>query len=203
MQALLIGINPPEKLKEEICKHKSEVKKLCGYQDEIDVTPHLTFVVNNFSDLNSMDGVLQGLVHDFSPFIVEVDGMGYFPQMKKRALYANVVNTPILEELQRRIVIDMAKIRHGCLLQEYMRNHNPDFKYTGKEAENVNKYGYPHVGEIWQPHITVSILDEPCFERIERKLLSEKIKDKFELGYITCFTYDNNWKPWKNYKLGI
>jgi hypothetical protein len=203
MQALLIGINPPKELTEKINSYKSKVKNLCGYQDEIDVPPHLTFVVNNFSDLNSVDEVLKRLVHDYSPFIVDVDGMGYFPQMKKRALHAKVAKTPILEELQRRIVIDTARLSQGCLLQEYMRNHNPGFEYIGKEAENVSKYGYPHVGEIWQPHITIAILDEPCFERIGRKLLSEKIKDRFELEYVTCFTYDNNWKPWKNYKLGV
>jgi len=202
MQALLVGINPPKKLNDKICRYKSEVKKLCGYQDEVDVPPHITFVVNNFSNLNSMDRILKGLVHDFSPFVVEVDGMGYFPQMRKRALYARVIKTPILEKLQRRIVIDTTKLSQGCLLQEYMRMHNPDFKYISEEAENVNKYGYPYIGEIWQPHVTVAILDESCFESVGRKLLSENIKDRFELEYVTCYTYDNNWKPWKNYKLG-
>ena len=129
--------------------------------------------------------------------------MDAFPPInEKRVLYAHVISTSQLQELQERVVIGTSKFRSGSALQEYMEKHNPGFEYKGKEVENIEKYGFPHVGSNFTPHITVAIMDADCYNKIGKDILDDEMKFKFVLGNVTVFTYDNGWKPFRNYELG-
>lgn len=205
MQSLLIGIDPPENVKKEIYRLKSRVVKFCGSQQQVNEPPHCTFVVNNFTDKDSVDRILERIAKDFHPFDIATDKIAYFPPEDSSGLY--MVHFPIqktkeLERLQEKVVIETSKYSCGCLLKEYLQRNVPGYKYTQEELTNIEKYGYLYVGRNLKPHISMAILDPKCFGKIGKEIMSCGLTFQFPFTEVTLFTYDGSWKPYKKFNLG-
>ncbi len=198
---LLIGIDPPRSLKSVILDLKTLVLARCGVQNQVAELPHLTFVGNNFTDINS---VAEALAEIQIPKIeIIIDGISYFPPEKtgKYIIHLNVQKNAALQKLQQKIVEATSPYHVGCILCDYLALHMPNYKYTATETRNAKKYGFPYFGPNWQPHFTIGELDKACFDKIGETLLKTKIHQKFLLKQFTLFTYKNGWKPYRSYGL--
>jgi len=204
MQALLIGIDPPKEVKNEIYRLKKRVIDTSCYQQQANEHPHCTFVVNNFTSVDEVDEALKEVAGAFSPFDIDVNGVAYFPpeQSGTYMTYAKVTKSKKLEDLQRRVVVDTSRFRQGCLLQEYLKRNVPGYKYKPGELDNIKKYGFLYVGENWSPHISVAILDPEAFEKVGEELIRTDLRYAFPLKAVTLFTYKDKWQPFRTYKLG-
>lgn len=203
MQALLIGIDPPEKIRKEIYRLKNKVIDSCGYQQQINEPPHCTFVVNNFTDIDSVSDVLENISGDFSTFDLNVQNIRYFPpkQSETWMVYAAIKKNKTLQELQRRVVVETSKYRKGCLLCDYLKKHISKHQYTDEETRNIKRFGFLYVGTNWQPHISIAILDEEAFRKIGEEIIKTDFRYTFKLKKMTLFTYKDKWVPYKTYKL--
>ena len=117
-------------------------------------------------------------------------------------VHAGFLRNDALNQLQRLIVEKTSKYRDGCLLCDYLKNNVPKYKYTEEEKRNVGLFGFPYVGDSWEPHISVSILDETSFNKIGNDLTNTKVECAFKMDKITLFVHEGNWVPFKTYKLG-
>jgi len=203
MPALMIGADPPEEISKEIYGLKEKVIDICGSQQQADEPPHMTFVVNNFSSAEAVDRYLEMIARRFNPFNVVVNGITHFPHEKSGTymLHAVIEKSHELQLLQEEIVADTSEFRQGSLLREYLEQNIPDYKYEDKELENIKKWGYPYVGENWEPHITIAILEPECCEKI-KEIEETGFRYEFPLNEFTLFSYLRVWKPEKRYKLG-
>ena len=203
MQSLLIGIDLPKKIQKEIYKLKKKVIKASDHQLQVDEPPHLTFVVNNFIDINPIDNVLEAISDSFSPFQINIEGISYFPQKKSGAwmIHATIQKNKILQKLQKNIVVETSRYRRGCLLCNYLRKNIPNYQCENKETKNIKKFGFPYVGDNWKPHISLTILDEEAFKKIGKELIKTNFKYIFKLEKIILYIYKNKWIPYKTYKL--
>jgi hypothetical protein len=203
MQALLIGLDPPGIIKKEIYRLKNKVIDKCGYQQQVKESPHMTFLVNNFTNIGKVDKVLKKVTRHYSTFNVEVNGITYFHPKKSGTyiLYLVVKKSENLERLQKEIVVETYKFSHGCLLQDYLRNNIPGYRYTREERTNIKNYGFPYVGRNWIPHISIAILSSECFKIVVGEdILKTKFQHSFTLKKIDFFKYNQRWHTFKNYR---
>jgi len=119
--------------------------------------PHATLYMTQFkvADLGRAQTLLAELAARTAPFALQSDryelNFGYFD--------ANYERPAELEALQMAVINAINPIRDG--MREKDKQHL--LEASGVERENLQKYGYRGVGELFRPHVTLTRLtdDQP------------------------------------------
>ena len=204
MVIALIGAKIPAALESEISELKQQVIGKCGFQQQVNEPPHLTFYLGDFPSLSQLRTAIKAAAIEAKPLNVGVNGIGYFPpeQTGMYIIHAIIQKTKMLEQLQMNILEHASPLNSGCKLCEYLEANMPASRLTPEEEANARRFGFPYAGKNWQPHITIAILDRPCFQKLGRGLLQSKITRRFLLDSIAIFSYARKWAPCCEIKLG-
>lgn len=119
--------------------------------------PHATLYMTQLkvADLDHAQTLLAELAARTAPFALQADryelNFGYFD--------ANYERPAALEALQMAVIDAINPIRDG--MREKDKQHL--LEASGVERENLQKYGYRGVGELFRPHVTLTRLttDQP------------------------------------------
>jgi 2'-5' RNA ligase len=93
------------------------------------------------------------------------------------AIFFNV--SPEVKSLHKKIVTRLNPLREGHLRDKYLPSSEHYSSFSQKQLENIQKYGYPNVMDLYHLHLTITCLkDKSLAEKIVNSL-SWKINHLF------------------------
>tara|TARA_Y100000590_G_C15549170_1_gene950205 strand:+ start:502 stop:1110 length:609 start_codon:yes stop_codon:yes gene_type:complete len=143
-----------KKIEKKIYTQKKNVKKIFGKQIYLDHPVHLTLFtlyINKISELRNTYSQLK-VKNKTKPIKIKITSTGVFlndPLTKGHTLFFN---------LRKNIFLNKIQMNHLKIINKNIKIVKKDkniFKDTIYK-KNYNKYGFPFVGKIWIPHVTVA-----------------------------------------------
>ena len=200
---LLIAINPPKEVAENILKIRKFISKKTGSNTLGSHDPHITLSVNSFPNFSDVEKKVLSVLKNYKPFSARIEGLQTFPFdpiFKTNTIVYKVERTPTLSKIQSEIVTKLNPIRTddqvNWLLQQ---NPNP----PEKNMKNIRKYGYPFGPKDWIFHASVGSVSDEHYKEIWKKIQKYDLSKTWRVDNISIFVYlgDDGFKLFKKYKL--
>lgn len=181
MPAYVITLAPDKALEEKMKGLKKQADSLSKNHLYLEDDPHVTLFIIKTN--KSLDKDLERIVSGFSPVKIEITDWIVFNDTKitgKIALACafNPASFAKLREVQDKIA--NLSVRRSGKLKRYL--NSTLFK------ENIDKFGYPFIGEVWIPHISVGSFSAEEFETLKKKLKCPK--GSYTLNSINLYELD-------------
>ncbi len=156
--ALNIVLLPDESTRERAIELSQLISHMTGTQyvlDEAEYIPHLSlyqalYIANN--KRNVIEAVAR-IAQEIKPFKLIFSGYSYLAEY----VYLDAVVSEELREVHQRILKDCNVFREGLIpepIKELIRNR----KLTEAQVEMTLQYGHPLTAALFQPHITLTRL---------------------------------------------
>ncbi|HOY66794.1 MAG TPA: 2'-5' RNA ligase family protein [Candidatus Ozemobacteraceae bacterium] len=128
--------------------------------------PHITLYMGLFpvAELNRVKRELGAIAADTPPVRVAMQGI---ERAAEGYLFLNVRVDEPLQKLHERVVVALNPLRRGAIRQKYLDDLG---RFTPGECDNIMKYGFPWLLELFRPHITIGKVDEAATEGVSRTL---------------------------------
>lgn len=112
--------------------------------------PHASLYMTQLrvADLETVKELLSAIAAQLSP--LALTATRYY--QAKGFIDAEYKRTATLDDLKMKVVEAINPIRDGMREKDKVRMQTA----TGKARENFEKYGYPNIGELFRPHITLT-----------------------------------------------
>lgn len=152
-------------LKTSILLLKSHFLKKGIKSKYLDHFAHLTFYVfeTASSNLKTVIDTFSVIKQDFTSFEISILGLNVFEEDILTGL--NTIHYEV-EKLNNLSQFQLQIVESLCPYAQV--NEMKNFK--GNFHQSYHKWGYPFVGDIWIPHITIGSLDMPKNELIDQAL---------------------------------
>tara|TARA_B100000900_G_scaffold395264_1_gene393473 strand:- start:6138 stop:6746 length:609 start_codon:yes stop_codon:yes gene_type:complete len=170
-------------------KEKKLVKKIFGNQTFLSHLPHITLYVSNFykSDLLKIIKKIKKNKLFKSHLRINIYGTHIFYNDKfsnGNVLIYRVKKSQVLQDFQSQII----KIFHKKRISK--KSFKKDTSFLNN---NIIKFGYPFVGNIWIPHLTVcSLRNNYVNQKYVRDFLKKKINYSFISNNIKIYKIMND-----------
>ena len=201
MTAYVITLEPEFELFSKIKELKSIARELVGKQLYLDDEPHLTLYIGEFNEFNNWDKEFSELVkrikdnyitinkENNKAIKIEIRGWQVFASDKvtnKNTLVCQLgdINIPTLRKIQEDVIICLNKYRKPDMLKRYKQAYENMDEIL---KENLNNYGYPFVGKIWDPHFGIASFDKRAFDSIWYKLKEKRPKGFYTISAINIY----------------
>lgn len=154
----------------------------------LDHFAHLTFYVfeTASSNLKTVIDTFSAIKQDFNSFEISISGLNVFEEdilTGLNTLHYEVEKSNNLSQFQLQIVKSLSPYAQV--------NEMKNFK--GNFHQSYRKWGYPFVGDIWIPHITIGSVDMPKNELIDQALKFKIQKtNKFDNLSLFLIEADNH-----------
>lgn len=198
---LLIAINPPKEIAENIIKiRKLIVKKI---DNKLHSDPHITLSVNSFPNFSSVEKIVLSITKKYKPFSAKIEGLHTFtfdPILKSHTLVYKVEKTPTLAKIQKEIVTKVNPFRTDDQAKWLLKqNPNP----PKENMKSIRKYGYPFNPNNWIFHTSIGSVSKEYHEEIWKKIQKYNVSKTWLVDNISIFVYlgDDKFKLFKKYKL--
>jgi hypothetical protein len=116
--------------------------------------PHASLYMTQLkvADLDSVKERLAAIAGQVSPF--DLTAVRYY--QTQGFIDVEYQRTSTLDDLQMKVVGAINPIRDGMHEKDKVRMQTA----TGRARENFEKYGYPNIGELFRPHVTLTRFPE-------------------------------------------
>lgn len=116
------------------------------------IEPHLTVFMGLFPDYSPVQAAMQVVNAEFFPISLEFSKIrlssdGY--------VFWDAVNHEKLQALHEKVVEKLNPLRQGLTRDKFLLEKE---KFTHAERENIEKYGFPWVMNLFMPHLTLGRL---------------------------------------------
>ena len=180
--AAFIELN--KKIENKILKQKKIVKKKFGNQPYLNHPVHLTLFTLNIKKISELKKIyLNNLKEKSKSFYIHLNNPGIFyndPLTKGDTFFYHVKKNKKINELQ---VKHLKKINQNLKIIKKKTN-----LFESKELKaNYKKFGFPFVGSIWIPHVTVASIKNLNDKIFIKKFLSSKCKLKSQLKELKFY----------------
>lgn len=172
------------KLKLKINYLKKKFKKKFKSIEYIDDIPHLTIYKVKINKNN-----IKKIIKDefkFNKFFINSDKFNVFkndPVTKGNSFYLNIKKNKQLVSVQSAII---------KILKKFKVNNKIIFK-NKKLNQNYKKFGFPFVGKIWKPHISIgSVLDNNVNKKFLNDFEKQNFFSKSEIKKVYFYKLDKN-----------
>ena len=155
----VLALEPDDAFGRQVLAYKERARRLAGEQLYLDDPPHLTLCLAVFDAATDLAGPIGALSRRVAAPTVTVRGWHVFEADQLTGNYTLVCDvTPdsrsALEPIQREAVGVAAPLRNpsasrACYDKSWQR-------LSDDERANVDRFGFPFVGPIWHPHVTVA-----------------------------------------------
>lgn len=162
-------LTPDTLLHDFIDRCKGIARGICGTQQYLDDSPHLTLYVGDF---NYSEALYQAVGRELSKIgSVGIEGWTRFmddPVTGGHTLVLEVSSDGLekLKKLQCDIVQATRPFRRQATLERYRDTS----RFSEVMLENLQRHGFPFVGEIWRAHYTIASFEKQAFEAVWQKL---------------------------------
>ena len=177
-----------KKIKNIILQKKKEVKQKFGFQTYLDHPVHLTLFTIYINNISKLKKTYLNLTHKISkPFYIYFTNPGIFrndPLTGGDTFFYKIKKNRKISELQ---INHLKKINKN--LKVFKKK-----EYIFKDVilkKNYKAYGFPFVGDIWIPHVTVASIKNFNDRKFVREFLSFKPKLKYKIKEIKFYKIIN------------
>lgn len=173
-----------KKIENKILKQKKIVKKKFGNQPYLNHPVHLTLFTLNINKISELKKIyLNNLEEKSKSFYVYLNNPGIFyndPLTKGDTFFYHVKKNKKISELQ---IKHLKKINQNLKIFKKKTN-----LFQRRELKiNYNKFGFPFVGSIWIPHVTVASIKNLNNKIFVKKFLSSKFKFKSQIKELKFY----------------
>ncbi|MFA5142293.1 MAG: 2'-5' RNA ligase family protein [Candidatus Woesearchaeota archaeon] len=196
MDSYVITLKPDEELSNQIIWIKENIYSDYGNQLYLRDEPHITLYLGKFNDISSFEMELEQFISEidknkFTIDITEWEIFGKDPVTKKDTLVCIIGKEaiPALKALQQWIISAIMPYRKTELIQRYKLRYG---EIKGIQKENLDRYGYPFVGDIWVPHIGIASFDPDIFEKMWPAYRQKCPIGKYGVQSINIYKLDEN-----------
>ncbi len=129
------------------------------------IEPHLTVFMGLFPDYSPVQAAMQVVNAEFFPISLEFSKIrlssdGY--------VFWDAVNHEKLQALHEKVVEKLNPLRQGFTRDKFLLEKE---KFTHAERENIEKYGFPWVMNLFMPHLTLGRLPTNHIEATTEEFL--------------------------------
>ncbi|MFP4656566.1 MAG: 2'-5' RNA ligase family protein [Candidatus Woesearchaeota archaeon] len=168
-------MEPEKRLSDEINRCKIAAKNIVCEHKFLDDPPHLTIIVSQVENKEQWEDRFWNIASRYHKFTLEVTGWHVFEETgNMKTLACDVEKTQDLSEFQKEISLLLKQYKNGRL-SRYDDIKDPVL------LSNVEEYGFPFVGDIWLPHISIGSFNEIDFINVKKMLESRCPKGSFTL----------------------
>jgi hypothetical protein len=183
-------LEPEKRLYNIIQKIKNNAKTAVGNKLYLNDPPHMTLYLGYFDITPNKlrEKLIDNLESNEIPIELEKEEIfGPDPITKKKTLLVKIRDDSRLNNLQKRII----KITKPHLSNQRL-NRYKNQKLAPNLEKNVQEYGYPFVGEIWKPHISIASFDIESFNQFYNKSKIDFPEGKYILNNFVIYELDED-----------
>ena len=176
---IAIFIEPSNEINKKIIKWKKLIKRSFGNQKYSNHPVHLTLAVYKFKKrptnffYNSLKKDIS-IIKKFNIYLSKANVFYNDELINGNTLYFSVKKKQKIFNLQKKIILNFKNLRKNMIIKRNFKNL--------KLNKNSLNYGFPFVGKIWIPHLTVSSIslssDKNKMSKLIEDFLSQKIHNK-------------------------
>lgn len=205
MDKYYIALNPEKRLYNLVNTQKSIVKTITNQVKYIDHPPHFTLVIFTTENLEDIKQVLEDLSKEIKKIKITIKDFHIF--YNDAFTNGNTISYNLSEKdnfllraLQLKIINSINKFNSKKFLLKTDNEYN---KLSEIEKNNLESYGYPYVGDIWIPHITIVSVSPEDFQEVFNKLRKEPIKEEYLIESVSLYKVGEETSTLiKSFKLG-
>lgn len=194
MDKYFISLDPEKRLKEKIEEQKRIIMNLAGNQTYLTHPAHTTLIVLSTNEIDSLVDLIKEFSQKNERINIKVDGFHLF--LNDIQTNENTITYKFSEENEsflRKIQLEiLEKINKYNKINLFKSNTQILEKMSELEKENINKYGYPFVGDNWIPHITLASIKRDKYNLIWNTLKNNPIVGDFLFDSISLYKIDEN-----------
>lgn len=193
-KTILIGIIPPDEIKEKIEKIRSEIKEKKYHFNY----PHITLYINSFEDISLVENQLLNI--SFEPFEIEYIGITFF----KNDPLLNIFNL-IYKIRKGKKQLDKIKLQIIEKIHKYKTKDYENFllslnqNLSKKQKENIQKTGDVIDFENYIYHTTCCSINN--YETVKKIIKNSKFKLNYvqKVYKLALFVFENEKLVFKKY----
>jgi hypothetical protein len=185
------ALEPEKSFYDLVLKKKGSIAQAIGEQPYCEDLPHTTLYLSAFSnELMLQEKTKKAAITIKSIINVETNGWHVFyadPLTGNNTLVIDLMRESVnkLIKIQKLIVNDLHEDRNRELsLSRYSPMFN-DFDKT--KRHNAITYGFPYIGNIWHPHITIASISVDLWEIAWKILYDSKIPNSFSYSTLALY----------------
>jgi len=141
--------------------------------DNANFIPHITLYQNIFpvKNIEALKQTLSDIAGNALGFKLRFERI----TNNKTSVWANFIKNPELMNLHQNIIDQIQPHREGLIEEQFQQEHAVYQSLTVTRKKMVDKYGHPHVGETFDPHISLMKLTDkdlvfPAMNRIDWRI---------------------------------
>ena len=177
---IVIALIPEKELYDKIVEIKKTAKQLSEKHQYIDDNPHLTLYVGKLKGIPKIRDVFDIQFSIIDWVIFERDAITGKTTL---ACKLDEESVRVLREFQEKIINNLSKLSEGIL------DRYGGIVLEEKERKNLEKFGFPYVGEIWVPHFTIASFSD--FDKVWEKSKSECPRGRYKFSSLNIYELEN------------
>ena len=164
-----LALEPDDAFAAEVLAFKERVRRLVGEQLYLDHPPHLTLLMSVFRAEGDMTGPIGELCRGLAAPAVTIRGWHVFEADQLTGSHTLVCDVAPdtrapLVRVQQEAIAAAAPLRDpGATRECYDESWH---RLSDQERANVERFGFPCVGPIWHPHVTVASVRPEDWEAV-------------------------------------
>jgi 2'-5' RNA ligase len=192
-QYLFVALHPGSSLGTLLQGAKDYTIRQVGQQLYADHPPHLTLFVAAFDEPMVLHAQLEALTRTLPPLEIELCGWHVFYNDVLTAHHTLTCGlTPpaiaACRRLQTAVIQALSPVRNVAASAARYVSRWRDL--TPERRSAVEQFGYPFVGDDWQPHFTVASIDPQVWESVWPGLEEQPITGKFTCSELKLYRVD-------------
>ena len=169
----VVALEPDEAFARQVLAYKERVGESVGEQLYLEDPPHLTLYVGVFGAGVELSGPIQDVCGRLAAPTAAIRGWHVFEGDQLTGNHTLVCDVApeargVLQQMQKETVAAVAGLRNpqaarACYDESWHR-------LSEAERANVKRYGFPFVGAVWHPHVTVASVRPEDWETVWPRL---------------------------------
>jgi 2'-5' RNA ligase len=186
----VLALEPDDAFARQVVAYKEQVGRRVGEQLYADHPPHLTLYLAVFDRAAGLTGPIGSLCRRLAAPTAAISGWHVFEGdhvTGQHTLVCNVApeSRPALHEVQQETIAVAAPLRkssdtRACYDESWRR-------LSEEERVNVARFGFPFVGPIWHPHVTVASIRPEHWEAVWAGLAGTPPRAMVRFPYLSIY----------------
>lgn len=121
--------------------------------DGVQVFPHITIYSPEYP-VSNLDKVISA-VGEVAESVKQIEFTVKAITVYQDFITVSLEVSPAIQEIHEKVVNKLNSLRGGKIKEKYQQG-----PYSPEQQENIRKYGYPNVLDLYHPHITITRLKD-------------------------------------------
>ncbi|MCG6154653.1 DUF1045 domain-containing protein [Rubinisphaera margarita] len=170
-----LALEPDETLSKSVIARKQQVRDLVGEQQFLADPPHSTLYLARYRNTGPLVSCAAHLAQSLVAPEAQLAGWHLFTDDNltgKHTLVCGLTEASKqqLRDVQQRVVEGMAPLRDRAGTRA--RYDSAWARLTPQECDSIEEWGFPYVGDILQPHVTIASIDQQTWPIVWEELRS-------------------------------